>query len=401
VFRVLAVRVAGVAAVLSGLVLTVPAAPAAVAPAAAAPAGCRPPATAKLPQRSWAQDLLRVERVWPLSTGAGERVAVVDTGVDATHPQLAGHVEDGYDVLTGRTDANLDCHGHGTFVAGIIAAQPARGVGFTGVAPGAVIVPVRETTTDSVRVGDLAAAIEWAAHVPGLAAINVSTTTSFDDPRLRAAVRDALAADIVVVAAVGNDAQTGNAAKYPAVYPGVLAVGAIDATGGRADYSETVGVDVVAPGQDLISTGAGGTGQVASPAGGTSFAAPYVTGVVALVRAYRPGLSAAQVVARIEATADHPAGAQPDPQFGWGVVDPYAAVTAVLPGEQRRPTAPPPVATLSPVTAGGPGAPAGTGVAYLLAALAVLAVGLGLAAAAVVSAGRARGWRPAARRPGR
>lgn len=380
------------AAVLGTLALAVP------APAVAAPAGCRLPATAKLPQRSWAQDRLRVERVWPLSTGAGERVAVVDTGVDASHPQLRGRVEAGFDVRTGRDDGNVDCHGHGTFVAGIIAAAPEPGVGFTGVAPGAVIVPVRETSTDTVAVGDLAAAIEWASTIPGLAAINVSTTTSVDDPRLRAAVRDALAANIVVVAAVGNDAQTGDSAKYPAVYPGVLAVGAIDSSGARADYSETVGVDVVAPGEDLISTGAGGTGQVASPEGGTSFAAPYVTGVVALVRAYRPELTEAQVVARIEATADHPAGAQPDPQYGWGVVDPYAAVTAVLPGESGGVTAQPSGAALPPAATVSGVAPAGSRLAFGLVGVAVVVVVLGLVAAVVVPAGQRRGWRAARRR---
>jgi type VII secretion-associated serine protease mycosin len=367
------------------------------APAGAAD-GCQLPPTEKRPQRPWAQDRLDVERVWPLTTGAGQYVAVVDTGVDGAHPQLRGHVTAGYDVLTDRPGANGDCQGHGTFVAGIIAAQPATGIGFVGVAPGAMIVPIRETNSADVKVADLALAIGRASQTRGVREINVSTTTTVDDPRLRRAVSAAQAADMVVVAAAGNEAQSGDTAKYPAVYPGVLAVGAIDSAGNRAEFSETVGVDVVAPGEDLISTGAGGTG-LASSKGGTSFAAPYVTGVVALVRAYHPGLSAAQVVHRVEVTADHPPGALPDPQFGWGVIDPYAAVSAVLPEEGPQPVVAP-SGTPVPLAAAPPTRhdrrPA---LSYLIAGAAVALAGIIGAVAALVPAGRRRGWRPALRDP--
>ncbi|GIH18840.1 type VII secretion-associated serine protease mycosin [Rugosimonospora africana] len=381
---------------LLGVALALPVLVPPAAPAVAADQ-CRPPATARLTQRSWAQNRLDVERVWPLTTGLGQRVAVVDTGVDGKHPQLRGHVTTGYDVLTNTYDGDSDCHGHGTFVAGIIAAQPASGIGFTGVAPGATVVPIRETNTDTVAVDDLANAISAAVQFPGVDIINVSTTTTGDDPRLRAAVNRALAANIVVVAAAGNDAQNGDAAKYPAVYPGVLAAGAIDSAGNRAGYSETVGIGVVAPGQDLISTGAGGTGLVASAQGGTSFAAPYVAGVAALVRAYHPNLSAAQVVHRIEATADHPAGALPDRQFGWGVVDPYAAVTAVLPEEGQQPLAAPSRSPVPLAAPAGPAEPDRSGTAYALAGAALGVVLLGGATAVLIPLGRRRGWRSALR----
>jgi membrane-anchored mycosin MYCP len=359
--------------------------------------GCATTPTRLVANRPWAQDRLDAERVWPLTTGRGQRVAVVDTGVDGHHPQLNGRVDPGVDVWNGQR-ADDDCHGHGTFVAGIIAAGQMPGTGFAGVAPGVTIVPIRETSTDSVRVDKLATAIDLAARWGGITVINVSTTTSVDDPGLRAAVRHALQAGIVVVAAAGNDAQAGNAAKYPAVYPGVLSVGAIDKAGNRAQFSETVGVGVVAPGgQDVVSTGAGGTGQVNTQTGGTSYAAPFVTGVAALVRAYHPELTPAQVVHRIEATADHPAGTLPDPQFGWGVVNPYAAVTAVLPDEGGRPVAAPsrsPVPLSAPAIVDvGPRAE----VAYGLAGAALALLLLGYAALRLVPAGRRRGWRSALR----
>jgi hypothetical protein len=115
--------------------------------------------------------------------------------------------------------------------------------------------------------------------------------------------------------------------------------------------------------------------------------------VVALVRAYHPKLSAADVVRRIELTADHPPGALPDPQLGWGVVNPYAAVAAVLPQEGPQGVAVPsgspvPLAALPPPHDSRPA------VAYLLAGLAVAVAGLAGVAARVVSLGRRRGWRP-------
>lgn len=368
-------------------------------PGRAAAANCAAQQTKQTQQvaaRPWAQNLLDVERVWPLTTGRGQQVAVVDTGVDGNHPQLKGHVAQGADVRSTQP-GNYDCDGHGTFVAGIIAAQPHDGTGFAGIAPGAIIVPIRETDSSDVNVGDLANAIILAASTQSVGVINVSTTTAADDPRLRAAVRLALGNGKVVVAAAGNDAQGGNAAQYPAVYPGVLSVGAIDSKGQRAQYSETVGVGVVAPGEDLISTGANGPDQVYSAAGGTSYAAPYVTGVVALVRAYHPNLSPAAVVHRIEVTADHPAGSLPDPQYGWGVVDPYQAVTAVLPEEGNQPVLRPSRQPLPLAAAPVDSHDRRPELAYGLAGAAIALAVLGYAAVLLVPAGRRRGWRSALR----
>lgn len=378
-------------AILAAAVLTGAAVPVA-APVRPAAAACALKQTEPLTQRPWSSQRLDFERVWPLSTGAGVTVGVVDSGVDARHPQLAGHVSAGYSVLDGGR-ADSDCVGHGTAVAGIIAARQLPGVGFAGVAPGARIVPVRETSEQgNGTVRDLAAGITAAVEL-GAQVINVSVVTAQDDPALRAAVRAALDRQVVVVAAAGNDFGEGNPVLYPAAYPGVLAVGAIDQSGAASSFSEGGTVGVVAPGSNLISTGAGGTGLVGSQ-GGTSFAAPFVAGTAALVRAYLPDLTAAQVVHRIEVTADHPAGPLPDPKLGWGVVNPYRAVTAVLPEEDARAGSTSPTSSPVPHPAAAATRPGGGGLALGLAGAAVLLVAAIGALARFLPRGRARGWKP-------
>ena len=309
---------------------------AAPAPEAAATAMCRPPPVRSEPAVPWAQQLLAPERTWSTTRGAGVAVAVVDTGVDATTPQLAGAVAPGVDTSgTATGAADTDCLGHGTFVAGIIAARPVAGTGFAGVAPAATILPIRDTTTeDHGSATSMARGIRAAADA-GAQVINVSASTNSDDPALRAAVVHAQQRDCLMVAAAANNAERGNPTPYPASYPGVLAVGAIDHTGVPAKFSQTGGfLGLVAPGVDVVSTGPGGPGQWQQS--GTSFATPFVSGAAALVRSYRPELSAAEVAERLEATATRPAAPVPDPAMGWGTVNPYAAVTAVLSGDRER-----------------------------------------------------------------
>jgi type VII secretion-associated serine protease mycosin len=328
--------VVGLAAVLAGGLLGGRAA------LAAPPAGmpCNLPVTGPVTARPWAQQRLDFERAWPLSRGTGVVVAVVDTGVQANHPLLKGSVLAGTDVVNGGT-ANTDCVGHGTLIAGLVAAHPRAGTGFAGVAPGATILPVRVSNSEQGSAGPLADGIRRAVN-SGAKVINVSIVVGQSTPALRSAVAYAVAHNVVVVAAAGNESQAGSPVLYPAAYPGVLSVGAIGPDGTRATFSETgTGVGVVAPGQDIIGPGAGGPGLVAGGQG-TSYAAAFVSGVAALVRQYRPELSAAQVISRIERTADHPpASTLPDPSLGWGTVNPFAALTAVLPGEPESTTAPP------------------------------------------------------------
>lgn len=295
--------------------------------------GCLPTSTTSEAAVPWAQKQLAPQEAWRLTDGSGVTVAIVDTGVEADAPQLAGHVLPGLDVVNpGGGPGDTDCYGHGTFVAGIVAAAVTGSTGFAGLAPGVMLLPVRVANNgqDATAV-TLASGIRSAVD-GGASVINVSASTTVATPSLKAAVDYAEQHNVVVVASAANSAQSGDPVTYPASYPTVLAVGAIDSTGARADFSQTGSyLGLVAPGVNVLSIGPRGNGQWQGS--GTSYAAPFVTATTALVRAYRPELTAAQVRHRVEVTADHPAASLPDPGLGWGEVNPMAAVSTVLPDE--------------------------------------------------------------------
>ena len=336
--------------------------------------GCPPqPGIAAPASEPWAQQALRFSAVWNRSRGSGVTVAIVDSGVDA-NPQFGGRVIPGPDLVAGTKPGippGADCVGHGTAVASIIAAAPVPGVSFTGVAPAARILSVKISGTDtfptSVAPQGIMDAVQFGADV-----INLSLATPDDVPALRNAVEYALSHNVVVVAAAGNDLpQGGTGPFYPAAYPGVLAVGAVGPGGALAAFSDRhTPVAVTAPGVNVTSAYPGTFPDAYAPVqNGTSFAAAFVSGVVALVRSAHPGLSAAQVVSRIEATARGAAG----PGTGHGMVDPVRAVTAVLPAESSAGTG-----------AGGTGVSAGT------VALAVIAGSFGLVVVVVTAVLAAR-----------
>ncbi|MCA6095892.1 type VII secretion-associated serine protease mycosin [Streptomyces sp. SCA3-4] len=287
----------------------------------------------------WSLQRVLLDQLWQDTKGKDAqgrpvRVAVIDTGVDVTNPQLkdAVDVKAGTDLLSGAQDAGkgptTDPVGHGTKVAGIIAARPSAGSGFVGIAPESVVIPIRQNnekgdgTSRTLAVG-IKQAVDAGARV-----INISqdtTTPLRPDSDLERAVEDALARDVVVVASAGNDGADGKSkATYPAAYRGVLAVGASDRNNERAPFSQSGDfVGVAAPGVDMVSTVPGG-GQCVD--NGTSFAAPYVAGVAALIRAKHPDWKQYQVVAQIEQTAERPASGR-DRHIGWGVIDPARALT--------------------------------------------------------------------------
>jgi membrane-anchored mycosin MYCP len=350
---------------------------------------------AALHTEPWAQQQLDFTRVWKLTRGGGVTVAVVDSGVDASHPQLAGHVTS-VDLTHTVT---RDCIGHGTAVAGIIAAQDRRShnLPFVGVAPGVHLISVKFTNQDHTDGADpnLPKAIREAALLHAKV-INVSVTAP-DTGALRSAVRFAQAHDAVVVAAAGNvtDQDKGTVGPaYPAAYPDVIGVGSLNPDGSVADSSNTVTkVSVSAPGKEVATTWPGGYAPAQE---GTSFAAAFVSGTAALVRAYHPGLDYKQVKARLEATADGSSG----PGSGAGMINTVQAVTALLPGEG---------------TGSGPTARAGgqairvayrrpedrrtRSVALLVAGVALGASGLAVAGGVFIPMGRRRGWQPGRRPP--
>jgi membrane-anchored mycosin MYCP len=348
--------------------------------------------------RPWAQGELRPSSVWSMTQGTGQTVAVLDSGVSATAPALAGAVLPGLDVGT-RKPADTDCGGHGTFVAGLIAARAQPGSGFAGIAPQARILPVNVLnpnqldSNDLVPSADVAAAINYAVS-HGATVIDVSpSVTPPPSPALQAAVDSALARNVVVIAAVAASLTSGNEVSYPAAYPGVLSVVAVDASGAPlAAGALGVPVDLAAPGSAITSIGPEGPGQVT--ASGAALATGFVAGTAALVRSYYPGLSAAQVVQRLELTASPPGTSVPSPLVGYGLVSPYNAVTTVLPQESGgvAPAAPAPPAprlprlhhpSTWPLTA-----------AIIISAAVVVAMIIAVGGAGIVRSGRRRGWRP-------
>ncbi|MFH8255146.1 type VII secretion-associated serine protease mycosin [Streptomyces roseolus] len=293
--------------------------------------------------RPWSLQRVQLDELWAQSTGKNVRVAVIDTGVDVRNPQLAKAVDaksginlipkdakdaNGYKLKRGKENGTTDTVGHGTKVAGIIAARPAKGTGFVGLAPDATIIPIQQNDADgNGTTTTLAAAIRHAIAKKA-DVINISQDTADavkPTPLLEEAVKAALEAEIVVVASAGNDGLGGNVKRtYPASYEGVLAVAASDRNNERAAFSQSGDfVGVAAPGVDMVSTVPLG-GHCAD--NGTSFSAPYVAGLAALIKSKHDDWTQEQIVAQIQQTAERSVAGH-DRLVGWGVVDPVRALT--------------------------------------------------------------------------
>ncbi|WP_344723042.1 type VII secretion-associated serine protease mycosin [Pseudonocardia yunnanensis] len=359
--------------------------PPGAAPGLRPPQRCTPPAADGRPADYATAARLQLREAHRLATGRDVLIAVIDTGV-FPHRLLGGRLRGGGDYLTGG-DGLDDCDGHGTAVAGLLAAaaEPAgRGSTPIGIAPGARLLAIRQssssfevsapggTTRPAGDTRTLAEAVVLAVR-EGADVINISGAVCVPTDlaatagaRLHAALRYAVEADVVVVAAAGNvgtgsctDRGTGQV-SLPGWYDEtLLAVGAVGPDDSAAPFTVPgPWVDVAAPGTGLRSLAVGG-GTTSSGLDGTSFAAPWVAGLAALVRERFPDLTARQVADRIIATARRPAGGRDD-RLGHGVIDPVSALTAVpavlepaaerpiersvapLPGTAPHPTAPEP-----------------------------------------------------------
>lgn len=362
------------------------------------------PSPVRTTQTPWQQRRLVLDRLDSIAAGRQVTVAVVDTGVSFANPQLKkASIKPTASFVFGEDAAIApwqDCDGHGTMVASIIAARPEAGSAFHGVAPAARILSVRvqegETTGSSAS---LAAGIRYAAD-HGADVINVSVVTESQYDLLAKAVRYALDKGVVVVVAAGNTGtNAGNRKTWPAEYArdkgfeGLIVVSAVDEAGNVPAFSTTsVPITVAAPGQNL--TGLAPVGGFAVNQEGTSFAAPFVSGLAALLlEKYDHRLTPLQVKRLLESTADHPGLDLPDQRYGWGVINPYEALTQLRPDLGAAPT-PAPGAAIAPLTPPAPPDSLPRTIALVAGGGAVGVALLVVGGVATYRRGRVRGWRP-------
>ncbi|HEX5202367.1 MAG TPA: S8 family serine peptidase [Actinoplanes sp.] len=298
--------------------------------------------------QQWDFGKLHVADAWQQSTGAGVTVAVIDSGVDASHPDLAGQILPGKDFVAGTEGTSTDPNGHGTHVAGTIAALTGNGTGVSAVAPGAKILPVRVLGANGTGwTSDIASGIIYAAD-HGAKVINMSLGGPGQSTTMSNAIAYARSKGVTVIAAAGNERQDGSPVSYPAADAGVIAVAATDAADKVASYSNQGSyVDVAAPGSNILSTVPVAKGSYASY-NGTSMATPHVAAVAALMKAANPGLTPDAIESALESSAVDLGPAGKDTDYGYGRIDALAAVTAVAPATSAPTSAP--ATTTAPVT---------------------------------------------------
>lgn len=360
------------------------------------------------PEKSpWHLARLNMDQAWQLATGKGVRIAVIDTGIsyaDSGHTPASRF--SAFNVLPEETAypvGQYDCE-HGTKVASLIGAQRAGNqTSFQGIAPEAQIIGIRALYNLQGQTMDASIAAVRAAIEMDVDIINISQAANVNRGEYAQAIQDALDAGIVVVAAAGNvSGMRGAPIAYPAAYPGVIAVGMTD----RADVVHPDSfpmpgyVSLAAPGAGTLALGPTSQdfGQVYFNLDyGTSYAAPIVSGVVALMieqaRSEGITLSPAEIKQRLEASADPPPGPSPDPRLGYGIVNPVRALTGVVPPVAEVPA--PASASPAPPPMAPPADPFPLQLALVVAAVSVGIVATAIAIRIALPAARKRGGRPA------
>jgi subtilisin family serine protease len=282
--------------------------------------------------QQYSLDRMRVRDAWGLTKGSTSGVvAVLDTGVYAAHPDLGGRLLPGYNFVSGNTNT-ADNNGHGTWVAGIIAATPNNGVDVAGISWNDKILPVK--VMDSTGHGQtswLTSGIIWAAD-HGARVINMSIGGFPYSQYVKDAIDYAWSKGVVLVGAAGNNHR--EESYYPASYPNVISVSATQADDEFTNWSSYgPNVDVSAPGASVMTTNCDRAKVSACPyygdhiiISGTSFAAPNVAGVVALIRARHPTYTPAQIVGRLTSTVDDLGYTGWDKRYGVGRVNAFRAV---------------------------------------------------------------------------
>lgn len=275
-------------------------------------------------------DQMRVRDAWSLSKGRAGVVAVLDTGVQANHPDLSGRILAGYDFVNNDTNA-ADDNGHGTWVSGIIAANPNDGYGIAGISWSDKILPVKIIGSDGTgTTTDLVAGIRWAAD-HGATVINMSIGGFPYSQAVQDAINYAWNKGVVLVGAAGNNNR--DEKFYPASMANVISVSATQVNDEFSHWSSYGdAVDVSAPGSSVQTTNCTISACLHPDWGahtyisGTSFATPNVSGVVALIRARNPAWTPSQVVSRLFSTVDDRGYAGWDKRYGRGRVNAYRAL---------------------------------------------------------------------------
>jgi subtilisin family serine protease len=277
--------------------------------------------------QQWNLRTIRASDAWDITTGGDITIAVLDTGVSPTHPDLKDKLLPGYDFFNHDADPRDD-EGHGTHTAGIAAAASDNGAGVAGICWTCKILPVkvlgRRGQGDDATIAE---GIRWAVD-HGARVISMSLGGPDDTRVLRDAVDYANDHDVLIVAASGNGQAYGNTPNYPAAYPSVMAVTATNSADAVTSFSTTGGfIDIAAPGVGVWSTiWDHEFGDTYGSASGTSTAAPHVAGAAALVLSERPDLHAGQVAEILEASADDVDAPGKDSETGFGRLNVLRAV---------------------------------------------------------------------------
>ena len=294
------------------------------------------------PQTSgqYSLDRMRVRDAWSLEKGASNVIAVLDTGVQAAHPDLNGRVLAGYDFVNNDSNA-ADDNTHGTWVAGIIAARANDGYGIAGISWSDKILPVKIMDANGRgSTSDLTSGIVWAAN-KGADVINMSVGGFPHSSIVQDAVNYAWSKGVVLVGAAGNNNRREN--YYPASYDNVISVSATQVNDEFSHWSSYgPKVDVSAPGSSVLTTNCTASACLHEDWGshtyisGTSFATPNVAGVVALIKARYPSWSPSQIVSRLYGTVDDLGYSGRDDRYGRGRVNAYRALGASVAQPARR-----------------------------------------------------------------
>jgi uncharacterized repeat protein (TIGR02543 family) len=282
-------------------------------------------------EEQYAIPMMNTDDAWALEQGSSDViVAIIDTGIDIDHPEFAGRLSpNSYNSALKRTGLSEvdDDNGHGTMVAGIIGANKDNQIGVAGIAQNVILLIIKANTPSANTFPDanIIDAIYYAVE-HGADVINLSLGGSYPNPLTRAAVNHATAMGVIVVAAAGNEGT--DELIYPASFPSVVSVSAMNADRSLASYSSFGSeVDIAAPGTMIMTTTRNngyGSGN------GTSFAAPQISGLFALMKSHLPDLEVEAMRQRLYASATDLGSIGRDDRYGYGLANTFFALTTTI-----------------------------------------------------------------------